>query len=57
MTKIEAKKTSITVRDTRTGKYVTVKGAGSLAGSTLTMKRNVDLTKPIAKQALREKRK
>lgn len=45
--------TSMTVRDTRTGKFVTVRGAGSLKDSKFAVKKGVDLTKPIAKQVLK----
>lgn len=44
---------SVTVRDSRTGRLVTVKGAGALKGSGFTIRQGVDLTKPIAKQALK----
>jgi hypothetical protein len=46
---------SLTVRNSRTGKRVTVKGAGALKGSGFTIKKGIDLTKPIAKQALKGK--
>ena len=41
------------VRDAKTGRFVTVKGAGALKGSPFAIKKGVDLTKPIAKQALK----
>lgn len=47
----------ITVRDTKTGKLVTVRGAGSLKGIDLPINKGVDLTKPIAPQVLKEERK
>lgn len=40
------------VRDSKSGRYVTVRGAGALKGH-LTIKKGVDLTKPIAKQAMK----
>ncbi|UWU19491.1 hypothetical protein N2599_37305 (plasmid) [Rhizobium sullae] len=44
-----------TVRNAKTGKFVTVRGAGSLKGSKLKIKKGVDLTKPIASQTLKRK--
>jgi hypothetical protein len=44
-----------TVRNTKTGKFVTVRGAGSLKGSELKIKKGVDLTKTIASQTLKRK--
>lgn len=38
--------TTITVRDSKSGRLVTVKGAGALQGK-LTISKKVDLTKPI----------
>lgn len=52
---IPAKVTTMTVRSSRTGKVVTVKGAGALKGSGFSIARGIDLTKPIAKQALKGK--
>lgn len=43
--------TSRSVRDARTGQVVTVRGVGALKGQ-LALKKGVDLTKPIASQAL-----
>lgn len=40
------------VRDAKSGRYVTVRGAGALKGQ-LTLKKSVDLTKPIASQAMK----
>lgn len=37
----------VTVRDARTGRFVTVKGAGALKGK-LTISKSIDLTKPIS---------
>ncbi len=51
MTKPHATSTSTVVRDTKTGRLVTVLGAGALKG--LTLKKGVDLTKPIASQAFK----
>lgn len=44
--------TSRSVRDARTGQVVTVRGVGALKGQ-LALKKGVDLTKPIASQALK----
>ncbi len=44
--------TETIVRDAKSGKYVTVRGAGALKGH-LTIRKGVDLTKPIASQALK----
>jgi hypothetical protein len=41
-----------TVRNAKTGKMVTVRGVGALKGQ-LSLKKGVDLTKPIAAQALK----
>jgi hypothetical protein len=41
------------VRDSRSGRYVEVRGADSMKSSQLPLKKGVDLTKPIAQQALR----
>lgn len=47
--------TSRSVRDARTGQFVTVRGVGALKGQ-LALKKGVDLTKPIASQALKRGR-
>ncbi|MDQ4087454.1 MAG: hypothetical protein M3177_05530 [Pseudomonadota bacterium] len=46
------------VRDSKSGRFVTVRGAGALKGH-LKIKKGVDLTKPIASQAIKggERRK
>ena len=41
------------VRDSRSGRFIEVRGADSMKSSTLLLKKSVDLTKPIAKQALK----
>ncbi|RAZ90346.1 hypothetical protein DPM33_12495 [Mesorhizobium hawassense] len=46
---------NVTVRNAKTGQFVTVRGAQSLKGSKFAIKKNVDLTKPIAEQALKGK--
>lgn len=46
---------SLTVRNSRTGQPVTVKGAGALKGSGFAIRKGIDLTKPIAKQATKGK--
>ncbi|MGE0283782.1 MAG: hypothetical protein AB7P20_24640 [Rhizobiaceae bacterium] len=40
------------VRDSLSGQLMEVRGANSMPSSTLPLKKGVDLTKPIAKQAL-----
>lgn len=57
MAQVKSSSSSVTVRNSRTGQLVTVKGAGALKDRELSIKRGVDLTKPIAKQALRDIRK
>lgn len=52
MAKPQPTSTSTTVRDSKTGRYLTVRGAGALKGH-LTLKKGVDLTKPIASQAMK----
>lgn len=52
MTQATAVPTKI-VRNPKTGEFVTVRGAGSLKGSKFAIKKGVDLTKPVAKQALK----
>ncbi len=41
------------VRDSRSGRFVEVRGADSLKSSQLPLKKGLDLTKPIAEQALK----
>lgn len=55
MAKAHATLTEKTVRDSKSGRIVTVRGAGALKGQ-LTLKKSVDLTKPIASQAARPRR-
>jgi len=55
MAKVHATMTEKTVRDSKSGRIVTVRGAGALKGQ-LTLKKGVDLTKPIASQAARPRR-
>lgn len=50
MTKAQTATANITVRNAKTGQFVTVRGAGALKGQ-LKLKKSVDLTKPIASQA------
>lgn len=57
MAQVKTSPSSVTVRNSRTGQFVTVKGAGALKGSELSIKRGLDLTKPIAKQALKDTRR
>ncbi|RAZ79822.1 hypothetical protein [Mesorhizobium atlanticum] len=42
------------VRDSRSGRFVEVRGADSLKASQLPLKKGLDLTKPIAEQALKD---
>ena len=42
-----------TAWDAKTGRFVEVRGANSMPSSSLPIKEGVDLTKPIAQQALR----
>lgn len=44
-------KTSVTVRDAKSGRLVTVRGVGALKDSDFAIEEGVDLTKPIAAQA------
>lgn len=56
MAKAELKQESTgkwVVRDSHSGRFVEVRGADSMKSSQLPLKKSVDLTKPIAKQALR----
>ena len=52
MAKARAAATEKVVRDSKSGRFVTVRGAGALKGH-LTLRKGVDLTKPIASQALK----
>jgi hypothetical protein len=47
MTKTASNTTITTVRNSKTGQFVTVKGAGALRGK-MTISKKVDLTKPIS---------
>lgn len=44
------------VRDSKSGRYITVHGAGALKGH-LKIKKGLDLTKPIASQAMKGARR
>lgn len=44
------------VRDSKSGRIVTVRGVGALKGK-LTLNKKVDLTKPIASQAIKTRKK
>ncbi len=48
--------TETTVRDDKTGRMVTVRGVGALKGH-LTLRKGIDLTKPIASQSVKTRRK
>lgn len=50
MAKDTSKSTTTTVRDSKSGRFVTVKGVGALKGR-MTISKNVDLTKPISMPA------
>jgi hypothetical protein len=52
MAKAHAETTEKVVRDSKSGRFLTVRGAGALKGH-LTIKKGLDLTKPIALQALK----
>jgi hypothetical protein len=52
MAKTQPSTTEKIVRDSKSGRFVTVRGAGALKGQ-LTIKKGVDLTKPIAAQAVK----
>lgn len=47
MTKNASNSATTTVRDSKSGRLVTIKGAGALKGK-LTISKKVDLTKPIS---------
>lgn len=52
MAKAQATTPGKVVRDSKSGRFVTVRGVGALKGH-LTIKKGVDLTKPIASQAVK----
>ena len=55
MTKADLKQTPTgewMLRDPRTGQYVELRGANSMKVSDLPLRKGIDLTKPIAAQAL-----
>jgi hypothetical protein len=55
MTKADLKQTPTgqwMLRDPRTGQYVELRGANSMKASDLPLRKEIDLTKPIAAQAL-----
>ena len=45
------------VRDSKSGRFLEVRGANSIVSKGLKLRKNIDLTKPIAKQALRNSSK
>ena len=53
MSKIASSTTITTVRDSKSGRFVTVRGAGALKGKMMISKK-VDLTKPISMGSSRE---
>jgi len=57
MTKAELKQERTgkwVVRDSHSGRFIEVRGANSMSSSPLPLKKDVDLTKPIAAQALKQ---
>jgi hypothetical protein len=48
---------NLLVRDSETGRFVTVRGAGALKGSRFAIRKDVDLTKPIVSQALSSRKR
>lgn len=48
---------SVTLRDSRTGEFVVVRGVGALKDSPLSLQKGVDLTKPIAAQVRTRQRR
>ncbi|MBW8321278.1 MAG: hypothetical protein K0M49_21415 [Arenimonas sp.] len=55
MTKAELKQEPTgkwVVRDSHSGRFIEVRGANSMSSSQLPLKKGLDLTKPIAAQAL-----
>jgi hypothetical protein len=57
MAPLKTSSAGFTIRNPRTGQFVTIKGAGALRGKELSLKPGLDLTKPIAQQALKNIRK
>ena len=58
MTKAELKQEPTgkwVVRDLRSGRFVEVRGANAMKSTPLPLKKSVDLTKPIAEQALKDR--
>jgi len=47
---------TVIVRNGKTGQFVTVRGAGALKGQTPAIRKGIDLTKPIASQALKKQK-
>lgn len=54
MGELKPKPTDMTVRNSRTGQFVTVRGAGALKGQAFSLKPGLDLTMPIAAQVLKD---
>ena len=46
------KDTTLAVRDPKSGRMVEVRGVGALKSSKLSIRKDIDLTKPIAAQVL-----
>jgi hypothetical protein len=55
MSKAQPTTTETQVRDSKSGRFVTVRGVGALKGQ-LTIRKGVDLTKPLASQALKARK-
>lgn len=51
------KNTTLIVRDAKSGRVVEVRGVGALKSSKLSIRKDIDLTKPIASQVLNTQRK
>jgi hypothetical protein len=52
MTKARPTASEKVVHDSKSGRFVTVRGAGALKGH-LTLRKGIDLTRPIASQAMK----
>jgi hypothetical protein len=55
MAKAQTTTSEKVVRDSKSGRFVTVRGVGALKGH-LTITKGVDLTKPIASQAMKARK-
>ena len=48
---------TVVIRDDETSQFITVHGVGALKNARFEIDKNIDLTKPIADQTLKNKRK